>query len=142
MELDEEIEEQIQDLAERGNELMEGHRNVDAINTFEEALGLLPRPVMQWDEAMWLYASIGDAYYARREFCDAVESLRIALSCPGGIENPFVQLRLGESLYRMGFAEQAAQHLTIAFMHEGRETFADEPSDICEFLSGQLKQEI
>lgn len=125
-ELDDDIYDRITELSDEGNELAEEGDFEAAAAKFSEALELIPAPKTDWEAAMWLYASIGDMYYFLGSYEAAANSLFDALNCPDGFMNPFVHLRLGESLYELGRAGKAKEHLLQAYMLEGKDIFADE----------------
>jgi tetratricopeptide (TPR) repeat protein len=125
-ELDDEIYGRITELSDEGNELAEDDNFEAAVAKFSEALELLPAPKTDWKAATWLYASIGDMYYSLEKYEAAVNSLFDALNCPDGYGNPFVHLRLGESLCESGQTERAKEHLLQAYMLEGEDIFEDE----------------
>lgn len=140
-ELDDEIYDRVTHLSDEGNNAFEENDFATAIKRYDEAVKLLPLPVAQWDAALWLFASIGDIQYQLGQFPEAIESLRIALACADGNQNPFVQIRLGQCLYQESLLDEAANHLTIAYMLEGTEIFKDEPSHYLQFLSTRIRIE-
>jgi tetratricopeptide (TPR) repeat protein len=105
-----------------------------AIGVFSQAMDLLPEPKRQWEAAMWLYASIGDAHFMKGDYAEAKESFFDAMNCPDGIENPFVLLRAGETLYKLGDLEGAKEYMLRAYMLEGEEIFEDEDPEYMEFM--------
>lgn len=56
------------------------------------------------------------------------------LNCPDGQANPFVQLRLGETLYELGDKEGAKEHLFSSYMLEGKDIFEEENPKYLRFL--------
>lgn len=125
-ELNDEVYDRITELSDEGNELAEKESFEGAVAKFTEALELLPSPKTDWEAAMWLYASIGDMYWLLGRYEEAANCLFDALNCPGGFENPFVHLRLGESLCESGRGEKAREHLLQAYLLDGEDVFADE----------------
>jgi tetratricopeptide (TPR) repeat protein len=73
-----------------------------AISRYENAWRLLPEPKFEWGAAAWILAAIGDACFLDGRFAAAVEKLQDAMRCPDAIGNPFLHLRLGESLLETG----------------------------------------
>ena len=125
-ELNDEIYNRITELSDEGNELAEDENFEAAVAKFAEALELIPSPKTDWEAATWLYASIGDMHYSLGRYEAAANNLFDALNCPGGFENPFIHLRLGESLCELGRDEKAKEHLLQAYMLDGEDVFADE----------------
>lgn len=134
MDLDEELYQKVTVLSEDGNNHFDKEEWEQAIKLFYEALGLLPKPVTQWEAALWLNASIGDAFFQEGSYAAAKEALLDALNCPDGHNNPFVQLRLGETLYELDDTEGAKEHLLRSYMLEGIEVFEDEDAKYLSFL--------
>ena len=127
MELPDELYEQIEDLSGQGNDLCDDDNFRGAIDVWQSALALLPEPKNQWEAALWLHASIGDAYYQEDEFENARNSFFDAMNCPDGQDNPFVYYMLGKTLLRLEQEEEAVQYLLRAYMLEGVDIFdADE----------------
>lgn len=123
MELPENIQDELDDLAEQGNDLCDEERFDEAIQKWREAMTLLPEPVADWEAYMWLSASIGDAQYLSGQFEAASQSFYDALNGPDGVENPFVHYRLGQSLVKLGNEEGGLQSLLKAYMLDGEDIF-------------------
>lgn len=117
------IDQQIDDLAEQGNVLFDRRDYRGAIGQWDRALAMLPPPANDWDAALWLHSSIGDAYYQLAQYGQARAAFAEALSTPGGIENPFVWYRLGQSEHQSGDLPAALEHLLRAYMLDGRDIF-------------------
>lgn len=138
MDLEDRIYREVTDLSERGNVLMEEGESQAAVEVWRQALGLLPRPATQWEAATWLYASIGDAQFDLGNYEEVVTAMYDALNCPDAQTNPFVHLRLGQSLYRLGRHEDAVQHLLRAYMLDGPRVFSTEPPEYIAFLRSRV----
>lgn len=127
-ELPDELHQRIVALSERANEAIDSGKPADAIDPLNEALDLLPEPQHDWDAWTWLNATLGDAHFALADYKNAKISLFDALSGPDGSTNPFILLRLGQSLYELGEYAQAHSWLAQAHMLEGDALFAQEPA--------------
>lgn len=138
-ELDEALYEQIQELSEAGNALLDEDKFDPAIAKFEEALKLLPEPIQEWDASTWLYASMGDGYFLKGDYAKSAEAFYEAMNCPEGNINPFILLRLGQSLQETGDEENATEYLLRAFMVEGEEIFDDEDPKYFAFLQERVE---
>ncbi|PST81952.1 hypothetical protein C7T94_17340 [Pedobacter yulinensis] len=138
-ELKEETYNLILELSEIGNALADQDDFNGARAKFEEALALLPEPYTDWEAALWLYASIGDMAFLSARYDDAADALQSALVCEEGITNPFVQLRLGQSLFELGAHDAAVEHLLRAYMLEGSEIFDSEDPKYFHYLKTQVK---
>lgn len=121
------IYDKIEILSERGNILLENqHDWKGAVAVWQEALDLLPEPKTQWEAALWLYASIGEADRLGHDNPAAKDSLYNALNCPDGHMNPLVLLRLGQTLADMGEVDEGVEHLLRAYMLDGEEVFEED----------------
>lgn len=138
-ELKEETYNLILELSEIGNALADQDDFTGARAKFEEALALLPEPHMDWEAALWLYASIGDMAFLSARYDDAAEAMGAALQCEDGASNPFVQLRLGQSMLELGHQPQAEEHLLRAYMLEGKEIFDAEDPKYFHYLQSKVK---
>lgn len=116
----------ITSITDRGNDLAEKGDTIGALAEFEKALRLVPEPRRSWEAATWLYASIGDCQFLLGRFEDARDSLVEARNCPDGSSNPFIALRLGQTLFELGDFKGAKASLTQAYMLEGDEIFDEE----------------
>lgn len=105
-----------------------------ALAKYETAWVLLPEPRVKWEAATWILGAIGDIQFRKRNFASAVEALQDAMHCPNALGNPFLHLRLGESLFEMGQPHQAMDELTRAYMGAGREIFDNEDPKYFEAL--------
>ncbi len=133
------IHQQIEDLCSLGDSQVEQGNLKIALKSYHDALHLLPEPVEDWEAATWIYTAIGDLYFQARQFSDAIEALKAAVRCPGGLGNPFIHLRLGESHYELGHEDLAADELTRAYMGAGRDIFAAEDPKYIDFLATRIK---
>jgi tetratricopeptide (TPR) repeat protein len=138
-ELPENLHSQILELAERGDELAGQGAYPKAIDSYREAVDLLPRPRAHWNAATWLLVAIADAQFLSGDFAGAEVSLENAKFCPGAIGNPFVHMRLGQSLLELGNRDRALDELARAYMTAGREIFEDEDPKYLAELSKVLQ---
>lgn len=139
MDLPDDIYDKVVKLSEEGNEELDSGKLNEAMRLFEKAAKLLPKPVTQWDAACWLFGSTGDIYFQLADYENARQSLQIAVASGDGNENPFIHLRLGQSLYELGIVDLAGQHLVQAFMLEGEEIFESEPACYLDFLRSKIE---
>lgn len=116
-------------LAEEGNVLLEdGEAPEEAIKKWTEGLALLPSPAEAHTEALWLHASIGEAWLVLGNEAQAFQSFDAAYRSPDGHVNPLVLLRLGEIYIRRDETDVAVKHLLRAYMLEGPSVFEDSPA--------------
>ena len=111
----------------------EGYRHYDtqdykgALRIFYQAWLEVPRPQTDWIEAGWVLTAIGDTYFRLNQFSQACEALSSALHCPQAKGNPFIHLRLGQSLLEQGDVAQARRELHRAYSGGGKDIFEREP---------------
>jgi len=116
----------VQSFSRQGDALLEQGRTKEAIDTYVQALSLLPDPIHSWEAATWLFAAIGDTYWKIQDYERANKALDSALRSPGGIGNPFVHLRMGQVQYELGDRESATDELLRAYMGAGTPIFDGE----------------
>lgn len=116
---------QIDSLCERGNVAMDKEHYDEAISLFSSALMLLPSPQEVYDAYLWLKTSIGEAYFQKHDYAQSKNDFYDALNGPDGYENPFILLRLGQSLYQLD-DNKCLDFLVRAYMLEGDKIFEDE----------------
>jgi tetratricopeptide (TPR) repeat protein len=125
-EIEDHIYNEIEALSEEGNLLAEKGNYDSAIEKFKEAFSLVPDLKKEWETSTWLLTSIGDMYFFKNDFDSASKFFYDALNCPDGIENPFINLRLGQSLMELGQIQMSKEYLLRAYMIEGKEIFEEE----------------
>src|SRR5436190_2515901 len=112
--LPKELSDLIDGLCRQGDQFAGMEQYDDAIDKYGQAWDLLPEPRDQWPAATWILMSAGDAHFRLKEFEEAAEILSDALDYPHGDENPFLALRLGQSLLELGQLNDAANALKEA----------------------------
>jgi len=125
---------EIERLSVQGNEYVDQQEPLKGLQCFVEALELLPDPKEQWEAGTWLYTALGDTFFQLGRYDEAIENLSFALLCPEGSENPFILLRLGQSLYEMEDFEQAREFLLTSYRLEGYDIFAGEDQKYFDFI--------
>jgi tetratricopeptide (TPR) repeat protein len=124
-------------LFEAGERLIDKEKPDKALEKFESALSLLPHPIEAWEEFTMITAAIGDVYAAKQMWERASEAFRHALMGPGGVENPFLHLRLGQCALALDQQDTALEELLQAFMLEGEAIFSDDP-ELYAFLKSRV----
>ncbi|MGQ5525496.1 tetratricopeptide repeat protein [Chitinimonas sp. PSY-7] len=120
------LHEPIQALLEEGDKSFDKGNFESALAKYEEARALLPSDLERWEASTWVLAAIGDACFLMGDMVRAQQALAIAVNCPEGAINPFVQLRLGQSEFELGRLDAATVALSLAFATGGEEVFEDE----------------
>jgi len=138
---DDALDQQIEELIEKGNEFADEEDYKKAISVWEEALSLVSAPKNEQDETSWLYASIGDGYYQLANYPKAKDSFLNAKSCIAGdaYDNPFVMLRLGQSCFECKDFEEATEYLLRAYALDGKAIFKNEDKKYFDFLKKTAK---
>ncbi len=136
--LSEDIQDALEELCDQGNEAMDEGEFREAVIFFNQALAILPAPAEEWEPYGWLQAALGDAHYAMGDLAAALAYFQKAHEFAGPDEvGPFVLLRLGQCLRRLGDEENAAEYLSRAYRLEGKDLFEDAPDDL-DFLKKHL----
>ena len=125
-ELEEALHLKIAELCERGDAHVEAGEHDAAIEKYEAALELLPRPIQRWNSSTWILTALGDAYYLKKDWRQARAALDDATRCPRGLDNPFIHLRLGQVELELGNEGRARDELGRAYLGAGEEIFAGE----------------
>lgn len=133
------LRQMIDSLCQKGDQFAQIDQLDDALDQYEAAWDLLPAPKTQWPAATWILMAVGDVYFEMRNFVAAVDALRQSQECPDGDSNPFIHLRLGQSLFEAGDLHAAAGPLETAFRQQGEELFADEDPKYLSFLRTHLR---
>ena len=86
------VHQRVQELSVQGDAFAEQGNYDAAINKYNEAWLAIPDPKNDWEASTWLLVAVGDACFLGGYFTSGSEAFRYALSCPGGIGNPFFYL--------------------------------------------------
>ena len=139
-EIPDQIFEEITTLSERGNQLASNGQLAEALSTFKQALALVPEPQGERDSAFWLLVSIGDMEFLLGRY---PESRSVLMSAVTQFEearsNPFVRMRLGQSMYELGEEKEAANWLAGAYLSEGVQIFDQDDPKYLRFIKSQLE---
>jgi tetratricopeptide (TPR) repeat protein len=126
-ELPEDIQSQMEALSEQGEEAMDQGRYEEALDCYNQALGILPEPRENWEAYVWLKAALGDACFLMERLDDGLDHFYEAYTSAGPQNvNPFIVYRLGQIYKRMDDEENAVDFLMRAWMLEGEDVFEDE----------------
>jgi len=133
------LHERITELSALGNRLAEIGDFKEALSKFNEAWKIVPEPKNEWEASTWLLAAIGDMCFLMGYFKSAIDAFRFSLFCPGGSDNPFLSLRLGQCEFEKNNMDEAAEYLTRAYMLEGLKIFERQDSKYLTFLKTRIK---
>jgi hypothetical protein len=135
MDLPATLADEIDKFSEQGNVLLDDqHDWRGAVAQWRQGLALLPEPKSQWEAWTWLNASIGDAFRSGNALEDAKAALFDALNGPDGEANPFILVRLGQTLVDLGDTEGGVEYLLRAYMIDGDEVFESDGARYLQML--------
>lgn len=134
MNLDKNIHDSVVVLCKEGDRLFEKNRLDAALIKYKEALELLPKPWSSWEASVWIYVAIGDVYFYKRDFVKATDAFYNAYNGPDVIENPFVNLHLGQSLFEINQLDKAEDFLLRAYMLDGNKIFEAEDEKYLKYM--------
>src|SRR5690349_6264608 len=99
--LDDALHDKIKVLGKQGDALAKMGDYDGAVEKYLAAWAMLPGEKSTWEAGTWLLAAIGDAHFLAGRFDKAANVLTSTLISdgPGVAENPFIHLRLGQSLF-------------------------------------------
>ncbi len=117
---------EIEELCDLGVDLADAGSFVKALEAYEAAWELLPEPPHEQDEAAWILGNIGYTKFLQGHYLAGRDDLARALTFPGGVDNAFLHLRLGQCHFELGDLGLAAVHLGFAHAIEDEAVFADE----------------
>jgi len=137
--LDVVLHEKIKEYCRSGDVLAEQGNYEEAIAQYNSAWRSVPEPKSNWEASTWILAAIADACFLSGYKGSARDALQYAMTCPGGIGNPFLHLRLGQVYLDEGQEDSAADEVMRAYMGAGPEIFANESSHYLSFLKTRAK---
>lgn len=124
--LDPQIYQAIEQHCATGDQHVENDQCDLALAEYNQAWALLPHPQRTWEASTWIQISIADACFFAGRFEQAEQALSYAQTCPGGLGNPYVDLRLGQVLFEQGDLEAARECLARAYQAGGEPLFEGE----------------
>ena len=143
-EIDEETSKKLDELAQKGNELLEKGEIEQALIIWQDAINIIPEPKYEKAEVVWFEVSMGDIYFIKKDFHKA-EMLfeRAVKNSSGAGKESFIFMRYGESLYEINHKITAKEYLLKAYMLDGEEIFKSEEQNLkyLDFLLEELKKD-
>src|SRR5262249_53970912 len=110
-----------------------------AVESFRRAWEVLPEPKSEHPLAVQILAAISDCEFYLGNWQACYHAMQEALRCGASLANPFVRLRLGQSLYELGNEREAENWLVPAYLTEGRALFEGDDPKYLEFIRGKLR---
>ncbi len=126
-------------LFNEGEEFADAEQYADALSRFQAAWELLPEPKEEEETAVQILAAIADCRFFLGEWDECRKAVQQAFRCGAELDNPFLRLRLGQSLYELGDEREAANWLVPVYLMEGRKPFEGEDPKYLEFFRGKLQ---
>jgi len=138
-ELPDQIYAAIERLTAEGNDFAALGRFKRALACYEEAWVHLPEPRTSWGAGLWLLVSMGDMQFKLGRYPDARSNLMDAVKYfDEARANPFIQLRLGQTMLELGEESDAAHWLAGAYLSEGLSLFEEDDPKYVSFIKGKL----
>ncbi|RZS92498.1 hypothetical protein [Aquimarina brevivitae] len=136
--LEDELYASIIELTGKAESYFEDQYYLKAIELYSEALNLVPIPKTRWETSTWIYTAIGDSFFMLQDYQNALTNLLDAYNCPGGVENPFINLRLGQCYYETDNSVKTEDYLLRAYMIEGEDIFKSEDNKYFKYLKSKF----
>ena len=133
MELRDDIYNTITTLTKQGEDEFDAENYDEALKLYNQALDCLPLPKEEWEATVWIYAAIGDVYFMKKNYEEALYYFHKLVVELNEIDNPFIFLRIGECYYEMGEKALAKDYLIRAMALGGDEIFDCEESKYRDF---------
>jgi tetratricopeptide (TPR) repeat protein len=122
-----------------GERLVDAERYAEALAAFSAAWNALPDPKEEQAEAISILAAIGDCCFFLGRWEDCGNAIQHSFRCGADLSNPFLRLRLGQSLFELGDLNESANWLVPVYLMEGRAPFAGEDPKYLESFRSQLQ---
>ena len=133
-----EVTDEIERLFAEGEEFTDAEQDSDALIRFRAAWDLLPEPKDEQPPAVRILAAIADCHFYLGNWEECRRAVQHAFRCGAEVDNPFLRLRLGQSLYELGGEQEAANWLVPVYLQEGRKPFEDEEPKYLQFVRTRL----
>ncbi|WP_215782602.1 tetratricopeptide repeat protein [Paludibacterium sp. B53371] len=124
--LDAKVYQAIEQHCTQGDHFTETDELALALDEYARAWALLPDPQRAWEAATWIKIAMADVHFFAGRFAEAEAELDYALTCPGGLGNAYIDLRMGQVLFEQGQLEEARECLRDALDAAGEEIFDGE----------------
>ena len=135
-----EIRKETNRLFVEGEELTNDEQYSKALDRFQSAWNLLLNNKELHDElAVQVLGAIADCYFFLRAWDKCRETVQQAFRLGAELDDVFLRLRLGQSLYEQGEEREAANWLVPVYLTEGRKPFEMDDPKYLEFFRGRLQ---
>ena len=126
-------------LLAEGDDLADAGDDTQALARFQAAWSALPEPREEQEPAVRIQGAIADSHFHLGHWEDCCRAVQHTFRCGEEPDNPFLRLRLGQSLYELGDEQEAANWLVPAFLSEGRSLFQSDDPKYLEFFRSKLQ---
>jgi tetratricopeptide (TPR) repeat protein len=137
--LDDAIHQEIKAHCAQGDAFVDSGEFEDALAAYNKAWVLVPDPKNEWEASTWILAAIGDLSFQAAWPNSGRKALEYAMTCPGGLGNPFLHLRLGQIKFDAGDLDGAADELMRAYMGGAEQIFEQDDPKYLAFLRTRAK---
>jgi hypothetical protein len=130
-----------QRLFAEGEEFADEEQDEEALGRFRAAWNLLPEPKEEQESACQILVAIADSFFhlgGKGHWHKCHGLLQRALRHWDLIGNPFVRLRLGQTLYELGNLREASNWMAMAYLQEGKGLFENDDPKYLTFIKEQL----
>lgn len=128
----------VERLFAEGEALADEERDEEARASFQAAWESLPEPRDEQELAGRIIGAIADCCFYLGDWEGCRRAVQHAFRCGEDVNNPFLRMRLGQSLYEMGDEQEAANRLVPVYLLEGRTPFEGEDPKYLESFRGRL----
>jgi hypothetical protein len=118
--------EEAERLLAEGEDFADAEQDLEALARFRAAWDALPEPRDEQDPAARILAAIADIHFYLGEWDKCRQAIQDAFRCGADVANPFLRLRLGQSLYELGERDEATNWMAPAYLEEGLALFEGE----------------
>ncbi len=123
MELPKELYEKIDSLCQKAEQFLDDNQPLKAEETFLEALQLVPEPKEDWDATAYIQVALGDVKFGEGLIEEANDYFQKAYNHGAYLDNPFLNLRLGQCAFELGNEDRARNFLISAYAIAGEDIF-------------------
>jgi hypothetical protein len=126
-------------LVAAGEQFAQAARHDEALPQFRAAWEAMPEPKDEHDAAVGVLAAIADCCFFLGQWDECHDAVQHAFRCGADLSNPFLRLRLGQSLYELGNVHESANWLVPVYLMEGCEPFENDDPKYLESFRSRLE---
>ena len=93
-----------------------------ALQKYNEAFLLIPKPYSKYEASSWVLTGLGDCHYFLRDYKESLNFFKHAEACEGGL-NPFIWMRIGQCHFELEDRRESREYLIRAYAMEGKDIF-------------------